>query len=279
MKFGSHKPATRQMLIWHLFMLPALVCLGVLPFAAPLRAADTIAAYLDSNGRVVFVNDGDQPAARKSSKTQPRASSDRRLVASTTATPSLTSREPASIQDTGVNAEQRLVTPSTPDAAATLAPSAASYDELIQQAASRHQIDPELVRAIIQVESNFDPYAVSPAGARGLMQLIPATAARFGVANIFDPRANIDGGVRYLKYLLGMYGGDLRLSLAAYNAGENSVARFGGVPAFRETQDYIRRIEQIYPMRTIVVGVTQEPQIVKFVDEFGVVHFSNTDLP
>jgi len=161
----------------------------------------------------------------------------------------------------------------------TVASPRADLDALIKQAAARHQVDPNLIRAIIQVESNFDPFAVSPAGAHGLMQLIPATAQRFGVANPFDPRANLDGGIRYLKHLLGLYQGDLQLTLAAYNAGENSVARFQGVPAYRETQNYIRKIGALYPMRIVSGGFRPEPQIMRFVDAAGVVHFSNTDAP
>jgi soluble lytic murein transglycosylase-like protein len=152
-------------------------------------------------------------------------------------------------------------------------------DAMIRQAAAQHQIDPDLIRAIVRVESNFNPNAVSPAGAHGLMQLIPATAQRFGVSNSFDPRANLDGGIRYLKHLLGLYKGDLQLSLAAYNAGENSVARFRGVPAYPETQNYIRKIDALYPMRSILTGYRPIPKIMKFVDAAGVVHFSNTDVP
>src|SRR6185436_18480786 len=122
-------------------------------------------------------------------------------------------------------------------------------------------------------------YAVSPAGARGLMQLIPATAMRFGVGNPFDPRANLDGGIRYLKYLLGLFHGDLQLSLAAYNAGEDAVARSGGIPAYRETQNYVRKIAEIYPLRPMPAGLPPEPIIVKYLDSDGVVHFSNTEMP
>lgn len=152
-------------------------------------------------------------------------------------------------------------------------------DAIIEEAADQHQIDPDLVRAIIQVESNFNPYAISPRGARGLMQLVPATARRFGVRNAFDPRSNLDGGIRYLKYLMGMFEGDLQLSLAAYNAGEDAVARSRGVPPFRETRNYLRKITQIYPLRSAPSGSPPIPRIEKFVDSRGIVHFSNTDLP
>jgi soluble lytic murein transglycosylase-like protein len=137
-------------------------------------------------------------------------------------------------------------------------------------------VDPDLIRAIVQVESNFNPYAVSTKGAKGLMQLIPATAQRFGVSNSFDPQANLDGGIRYLKYLMEMFKGDLQLSLAAYNAGENRVGRDRRVPPIPETRDYVRKIAQLYSVPRSP-SPAEPPQILKFVDGSGIVHFSNTD--
>jgi hypothetical protein len=155
-------------------------------------------------------------------------------------------------------------------------------DRLVEQTASRHQVDPELVRAIVRVESGYDPKAVSNKGAMGLMQLIPSTAQRFGVANPFDPKQNLEGGVNYLKYLLDMFGGDLSLSLAAYNAGEHTVQRSGGIPAISETQNYVRKVTNLYqgdaPAAPRVTS--QEPPkapIVRYVDQYGVVHFTNVD--
>jgi soluble lytic murein transglycosylase-like protein len=113
---------------------------------------------------------------------------------------------------------------------------------IVFDAAKTHDVDPSLVAAVIRAESNFDPVAVSRKGARGLMQLMPGTAARFGVTNSFDPTQNIHGGTRYLRVLLDRYDGDPELTLAAYNAGEGSVAKYDGVPPFRETVEYIRRI-------------------------------------
>ena len=103
-------------------------------------------------------------------------------------------------------------------------------------------MEPELIDAVIRQESGYDPYAVSHKGAKGLMQLMPATAKRFGVKDVFDPAENVQGGVKYLRQLLDRYDGDRRLALAAYNAGEGAVDRFGGVPPYRETQDYVDRI-------------------------------------
>jgi len=119
-------------------------------------------------------------------------------------------------------------------------------DTAIDQAASRHNVDPNLVRSVIKVESNFNPHAVSRKGAMGLMQLMPATARSLNVSNPFDPAQNVDAGVRHLKKLLENYGGNIPLSLAAYNAGTTAVARSAGVPHFAETQNYVRRITNLY---------------------------------
>ena len=119
------------------------------------------------------------------------------------------------------------------------------FDDHVQAAAALHGISEDLIRAIIQVESQFDRMAVSTAGARGLMQLMPATARSMGVTDSFDARQNIFGGARYLKQLLGRYSGDVSLAAAAYNAGETAVARYNGVPPYRETQGYVRKVNAI----------------------------------
>ena len=115
----------------------------------------------------------------------------------------------------------------------------------IDETARSFEVSPELVHSVIQVESNYDPYAVSPKGAQGLMQLMPATARRFGVTNSFDPRQNIEAGVRYLKLLKETFQDD-RLAIAAYNAGEKAVARYGGVPPYPETVNYVAKVGQKY---------------------------------
>ncbi|MBM3774803.1 MAG: lytic transglycosylase domain-containing protein [Acidobacteria bacterium] len=115
-------------------------------------------------------------------------------------------------------------------------------EEMVDQVAARHQLDPRLVHSVIRVESNYDPRAVSPKGALGLMQLIPATARRFGVADVFSPAENLEGGARYLKHLLDLYGGSYPLALAAYNAGEGAVARHRGIPPYPETRNYVHRV-------------------------------------
>jgi hypothetical protein len=125
------------------------------------------------------------------------------------------------------------------------APVKNAFDEHIDAAAALYQVSGDLVRAVIQTESAFDHLAVSSVGAQGLMQLMPATARRFGVANSFDPRQNIFGGVRYLRVLLNMFSGDVIRATAAYNAGENAVLRHGGVPPYKETQGYVRKIQAL----------------------------------
>jgi soluble lytic murein transglycosylase-like protein len=137
------------------------------------------------------------------------------------------------------------VTPEEP-LTADLRPSLNSkFDVHIEDAVARHGVSRELVRAIIQVESGFDRLAVSSAGARGLMQLMPATARRFGVLNRFDARQNIFGGTRYLRALLDHYQGDISLTAAAYNAGASCVARYHGIPPYKQTQDYVRKVNKI----------------------------------
>lgn len=116
------------------------------------------------------------------------------------------------------------------------------FDGLIRAASRRHRVEFALVKAVIKAESAFDIRAVSPAGARGLMQLMPATAALHGVSNIYSPPQNIEGGVRHLRLLLNRYKGNLSLALAAYNAGAEAVQRYNGVPPYRETRQYIRRV-------------------------------------
>jgi hypothetical protein len=119
---------------------------------------------------------------------------------------------------------------------------AGSYAEHIERAARVHSVDPVLLTAVVRAESNFDPMAVSPKGAQGLMQLMPQTAERFGVANVFDVSDNVDGGARYLSWLLDRFDGHTELALAGYNAGEGAVDRYSGVPPYPETENYIAKV-------------------------------------
>ncbi|MBM4305372.1 MAG: lytic transglycosylase domain-containing protein [Deltaproteobacteria bacterium] len=123
---------------------------------------------------------------------------------------------------------------------------ATAYDTLIQEFSKKYNVDFALVKAMIRAESGFNPLAVSRKGAKGLMQLMPETASRMNVVNVFNPRENIDGGVRYFKYLLSLFNDDLRLSLAAYNAGENIVSELRSIPPYRETIDYVRKVLSYY---------------------------------
>jgi soluble lytic murein transglycosylase-like protein len=120
------------------------------------------------------------------------------------------------------------------------------YDPYIREAATLYQIPEELVRAVIKVESDYDPRAVSHAGAQGLMQLMPPTAARMQIRDSFDPRMNILAGTRYLRVLANTFNGDLALTVAGYNAGEGAVIRYGGIPPYEETQDYVMRVLYLY---------------------------------
>jgi soluble lytic murein transglycosylase-like protein len=155
---------------------------------------------------------------------------------------------------------------------------------LVHTISRNHGVDPALVTAVMRTESGFNRWAVSPKGARGLMQLIPATGSRFGVRDFFDPRQNIEGGVRYLKFLLDKFEGNLDLSLAAYNAGENLVERLGRVPSIPETVNYVRKVRSIYspteePGASEVSESEQPAQIFRTVDDRGIVHFSNIGPP
>ncbi len=121
------------------------------------------------------------------------------------------------------------------------------YAELIEQTANKYNIDPNLVHAVIQTESAYDAHAVSSAGAVGLMQLMPATARRFGVTDRNDPNQNLEGGIRYLKHLINLFEDNLRLAVAAYNAGENAVMKYGyAIPPYPETQNYVKQVLALY---------------------------------
>jgi soluble lytic murein transglycosylase-like protein len=153
-------------------------------------------------------------------------------------------------------------------------------DAAIEQAATRHNLDPNLVRAVVKVESDFNPNAVSRKGAMGLMQLMPSTARQLKVTNPFDPEQNVDAGVRHLKSLLRSYGGNVKLTLAAYNAGEKAVARNAGVPRIRETREYVKRITDLYYNSSQpggqILTPSHEPVRVQR-DERGILYISNTD--
>jgi len=190
-----------------------------------------------------------------------------------------------------IAANTPVPTPTAP-VAATVTPSqavAAPINELIESIASSHGVDSALVKAMVKAESNFNRWAVSSKGARGLMQLIPTTGARYGVRDFFDPRQNIEGGVTYLKFLLEKFNGNLDLSLAAYNAGENLVERLGRIPPIAETRDYVRKVLANYgkssgfvlttPTPAAVVAAEEAPKFYVTIDGRGVKNFTNIAPP
>ena len=194
--------------------IPACLCLVTL--ALCLQPANAqIAKVMDDGGRQFFINS--EPPPSKFRATKSRATIYLPSESSFTGK----SRPAMSIDRDGV-------------------------EKLVREAADRHHMDPALVRAVIETESGWNPAAKSRKGALGLMQLIPTTAVRFGVNDAFSPQQNVDAGVRYLKTLLERYNGNLDLALAAYNAGEGAVDRAHGIPAFRETRDYVQKVQNAY---------------------------------
>jgi len=158
--------------------------------------------------------------------------------------------------------------------------SLAAFADAIRSAAQRYQVDQRLVEAVILTESAGDPGAISPKGAQGLMQLMPARAAALGVRDAFNPIENLDGGVRHLRDLLRTFGGDVTLALAAYNAGEGAVRSYGGVPPYPETQAYVRRIRSLYDgagsLTATAAAVLSAPQqVYRRVQPDGTVVFTN----
>ncbi len=195
-----------------------LPTLTALLFALPLYAAADIYQYTDDNGVINFSNVG----VGKSGKSKRiKTESPRNAPA----------------------ASSRSALPATVVTSANM-PSA--YVDIINTACDRHGVDPALVHAVVKVESDFNPYAMSRKGAMGLMQLMPQTAMDMNVRNTFNPNENVDGGVKYLRYLIDRYEGNLQLALAAYNSGETAVKKWGTVPPYPETQHYVQRILNIY---------------------------------
>jgi soluble lytic murein transglycosylase-like protein len=248
-------------------LLTFLICAAVMVISRTSQA-QAIVAVQDENGRTVWVNNYDQP------KPQPPSSSIKATLSSYTGLAYWSRKEnrwvpvaPASpdamaAAHRAANEIRRLVAasprigrvhvnsePVAPDNARLIHGrqiTSAEVDKAITEAASRHGVDENLVRAVIQVESNFNPHAVSRKGAIGLMQLMPRTAKSMNVTNAFDPNQNVDAGVRHLKSLLDNYNGNVELTLAAYNAGSAAVDKNGGIPPFRETRDYVKKITGLY---------------------------------
>jgi len=184
---------------------------------------------------------------------------------------------------------QPRVVPAVTPSRAPVNPWHTDLQRFVEQTARRYEVDPLLIDAVIRVESNYNPYAISPKGARGVMQLMPATARRLQVANSFDPWQNIDGGVRYLRYLLDLFSSE-RLALAAYNAGEGAVFRYGNVPPYPETMHYVRQVGKRYgaarqaaekaaPGPAKTTRPPEHPPIRQYTDGQGRVHYETRSGP
>ncbi len=263
--------------------LTAISFLSTLFSTMPARAqSGGITATTDESGRKIYVN-GDGPSAASRAEASAPARSPlvywsvtehRFKPVPTSGAVMRAARSAASEVNTYLGG--RAQTHQTLNRAFTQQ----DIDTAIDEAAARHHVDPSLVRSVVKVESNFNPNAVSRKGAMGLMQLMPSTARSLNVSNPFDPQQNVDAGVRHLRKLLDSYNGDVRLSLAAYNAGSGAVARSAGVPHFRETQNYVRRITNMYgggePGSNIFGNPVHEPVVVER-DARGVLHMSNTE--
>ena len=200
-----------------ILLLPvALLLLGA---SSPAQAQ--IHKLVEENGHIVFVNADDNSPVHKG-----RIGSSHSALAAA-------SRSGSDVEASGGETRYHTL-------------SRAEIDKYVEEMAKKHNVDPELIRAVIAAESGYNPTATSRKGAQGLMQLMPGTAQQLGVRDAYNPKQNIDAGVRYLRALLDKYNGDLDKALAAYNAGEGAVERAGGVPNIRETKDYVRRITDRY---------------------------------
>jgi hypothetical protein len=188
-------------------------------------AQSQIVSYRDDSGKRVFVNSNPVYTPRPTAKpVLPKGFKPTGIALSTTQAPSAPSLEMSTLEL--ANREK--------------------IEQMIREVSDRYHVDPALVRAVIQTESNWNSSAISRKGARGLMQLVPGTAQQLGVNNAFDPQQNLDAGVRYLHKLLERYNGDLDKALAAYNAGPGAVDRAGGIPRYRETREYVQKVTDSY---------------------------------
>jgi len=255
--------------------------------AGPEESSRAITTTTDDSGRTIFVNE-EAPVARHAQASGERTSSLVFWSATEHRWKPVPSANVRAARSAAAEVSSYLGSshPETsPNSLRGKAFTQQEIDAAIEQAASRHNVDASLVRAVIKVESNFNPNAVSHKGAMGLMQLMPQMARQLKVTNPFDPQQNVDAGVRHLKQLMESYGGDVKLTLAAYNAGQGAVARSAGVPRFAETRLYVKRITQLYyggsgsyldGSGSYFGGAVHEPIHVQR-DAKGVLYISNTD--
>ena len=203
--------------------ITAGILLGMMILCA-VPAHGQIVSYVDSSGKRVFIN-ADPPLVVRQAK------------ASLTGAGSLTGTASRTTQGSFA---------ASPVLSAAAKANREKIEVMIREVSARYRVDPALVRAVMETESNWNSSAISRKGALGLMQLVPGTAQQMGVNNAFDPKQNLDGGVRYLHTLLERYNGDLDKALAAFNAGPGAVDRAGGVPRYRETRDYVQKVTDSY---------------------------------
>jgi hypothetical protein len=199
----------------------AILFIGALVLWA-IPARGQIVSYKDAGGKRVFVNSDPIPMTKPSKVPLLRTAAD------------------------GVTPRTTHSYSTAPEMSALERANREKIEDMIREVSGRYRVDPALVRAVIETESNWNSSAVSRKGAQGLMQLVPGTAHQLGVNNAFDPKQNLDGGVRYLHSLLERYNGDLDRALAAYNAGPHAVDRAGGIPQYRETRDYVQKVTDSY---------------------------------
>jgi soluble lytic murein transglycosylase-like protein len=281
---ASVSPDMRKRLQLALMANVIATCLSLTPYVQAQQHSTAITTTTDDYGRVVYVNESIESMDRDSQAPAQRTSLafwsilDHRWK-------TVPSAHVRAARSAAAEVNQYL---DSHESSGATKPSTFNrvfaqqdIDNAIELAAERHNVDPNLVRAVIKVESNFNPNAVSRKGAMGLMQLMPQTARQLNVENPFDPEQNVDAGVRHLKHLMESFGGDVKLSLAAYNAGAGAVARSAGVPRIAETRNYVKRITQLYysgldPGAHILGSPVHEPIHVQR-DSRGVLYISNTD--
>lgn len=229
-----------------------LLAISLVAGAAGVSQAE-IYKYVDKNG-VLYFTDTPPPGTIPSSKKAKKA---------------IATLPPLAIEDTTPRYAKQGTRKNT-------------YQGIIADKADKYKLDASLIKAVITAESNFNPRAVSRKGAKGLMQLMPSTARELGVQNPFNPEQNIEGGTKYLKYLLGKFDGNLKLALAAYNAGPNRVQKAGAVPAIKETRGYVKKVMALYNGKyasPVVAATVKSAAIYRLILDDGSVLFTNTKAP